>query len=126
MPDWFCNKCKFNVFGSKDSCKCGNTRTNNQHKPVQAKTNANDWWCNTCKFNVFGSKTSCSKCKISKIDNSNRDNNLCAICDSANSQKKVLNYGHIMCSECLDKIKRLTGNCPFCKVKITTSMTIYC
>ncbi len=123
MSDWWCKNCNFKVFGSKDSCKCGNTRSNNQQKS-KPKSN-NDWWCNTCKFMVFGSKTECSKCKVSRIDNANRDSNVCPICDSSDSQKKVLNCGHVVCNTCLNKIKETNNKCPFCKVQISSSMNLF-
>jgi len=80
--DWWCDKCKFKIFGWKNKCsKCGTKRHHTiEHKPISEESikkreNQEDWWCTTCDFKIYRWKEYCSKCGKSRPNNTQSGGN---------------------------------------------------
>ena len=71
-PDWWCSRCSFKVFGSKDRCgKCGTVAPHaaqrqqaqaQQPAPTAAGGRPGDYMCPNCQLLIYGSKPCCAKC----------------------------------------------------------------
>jgi hypothetical protein len=122
MSDWYCQNCKFTVFGSKPSCKkCGSTRSSTTTSTTTSSRSANDWMCKTCNFLVFGSKPECSKCHSKKQDGSNLSESQCKLCFGETSEHMALGCGHVICRDCLAHVSK----CPFCRQPIKSSTRLF-
>ena len=123
MSDWFCENCRFTVFGSKPSCKkCGATRNSSTRTTTTTTSRStSDWMCKTCNFLVFGSKSECSKCHSKKQDASNLSESQCKLCFGETEDQMALSCGHVICKACLSQVR----NCPFCRQRITSSTRLF-
>lgn len=49
----------------------------------------------------------------------------CGICFSENTARQVLGCGHVLCPDCVHRIRTDTARCPFCKADITIVIDLF-
>lgn len=122
MSDWTCG-CGFTVHGSRNLSSCPKCR---RSKPTATKRShqESDWLCPKCNFIVFGRNEECRKCKTPRASKKELKSTECPICCVESDDRLVFNCGHITCAKCYERLK-VTGKCPFCKQKITTTIKLF-
>lgn len=137
-PAWWCPRCDFSIYGSKDKCsKCGTMRP--APKAVSAAVTAatatvpsvtfkeGDWICPRpqCKAHNFRSRSGCHKCGTigplplptlapapAATADADVDTAECVVCMDAKLEMIYPACGHIcLCQKCATRVGR---KCPVC------------
>jgi Zinc finger, C3HC4 type (RING finger)/Zn-finger in Ran binding protein and others len=105
--DWFCDTCRFKVFGSKSECsKCHARRPSGSSGPRAERSSGGrrgDWDCPKCKVTIYASKSECRKCHSKKPG---------SVAASTNEEPAEPDWS---CSQCQKVVFGWRSSCPGCR-----------